>query len=112
MPFTVATAAARLNREMPAAEAACDNAAIAILALAQSAIAASRDTGTRNATTVAAVKRLHNALGKTLETQTELIRAHAAMLDTNRIMGGPAETRCPDDMAHADEAIIGLKLVG
>ena len=111
MPFDVQSATARLSYQLPSAETAADNAALEIGDVLSTAVMACRDTGVRDAKTHATILRLHRAMGRVLESQAELQRAHAQMLHISVEQGMADEPNCPKPSAEADDAHAGLKLV-
>lgn len=96
MSFTVHTAAARLSRQVPDAEAAVDDAMLRIAEVITTSIGARRDTGIREISGQAAITRLHKALGSMITVQSELLRAHGLMLSVAKETGITEHTTCPD----------------
>lgn len=96
MSFTIHTAAARLSRQVPDAEAAVDDAMLKIAEVITTSIGARRDTGIRETSGQAAIARLHKALGAMIAVQSDLLRAHGLMLSIARETGITQQPTCPD----------------
>lgn len=96
MPFTIQTAAARLSRQVPEAEAAIDDAMLKLTDVIATSIGARRDTGFREAVGQAAIGRLHRALGSMISVQADLLRAHGNMATLGFETGIMDEPTCPD----------------
>ena len=97
MPMTVPVATARLSREVPAAEAAIEDALVASASLLLTAATARRDTGVRRAESHAALLRLSTLNQTLIEASGEAHRAHRELRKLNdEITAGPDEDTCPE----------------
>lgn len=96
MPMTVPVATARLSREIPAAEAAIEDALVASASLLLTAATARRDTGVRRAESHAALLRLSKLSQTLIEASGEARRAHRELRKlSEEVTNGPAE-ECPE----------------
>jgi hypothetical protein len=112
MSFTIHTAAARLSRQVPEAEAAIDDAMLKLTDVIATSIGARRDTGIRETVGQAALARLHKCLGAMISVQGDLLRAHGQMARIGVETGIMDEPNCPDRPgASAHDQVDMLKAV-
>ena len=97
--MTKQIAAARLGREVPAAESALDDALLRLTDVLQTAITARREIGVDASTGQPAILRLHKAMGDLLGAQGELLRAHAQLAEVGVEVGVFDEPYCPPPQA-------------
>ena len=98
MPMTVPVATARLSRQMPEAEAAIEEALVAVASLQLTAATARRDTGVRRAESHAALLRLSKLNQALIEASGEARRVHRELRKLgDEVRDGVAE-ECPDVM--------------
>ena len=79
MSMTVNAAAARLQREVPAAEASIDDALITLTNLMHTMIVARRDTGVAANTGQTAIARLAKAQLALVEASSDVLRVHGEL---------------------------------
>lgn len=104
MSMTTATATARLQRELPAAEAAIDTALLQVSATLQTAITAKQDTGYASSTAHAALVRMHRSMGELIDAAGELRRAHGELVKVGVEVGAMDSPECPERrMASLDD---------
>lgn len=96
MTLTTTTATARLTREIPAAEAAIDNALLQVNQALQTALAARQDTGHTGSEAHAVLLRMHRSLGELLDASGEMQRAHSTLVKIGVEVGTMDEPNCPD----------------
>lgn len=99
MPMTMPVATARLRREIPATEAALEEALLLTSNLMASMIAARRDTGVNTAIGQAALMRLNRTQQSLLAAQNDMVRVHAEMVKVGREVGIGDDGTCPPKTA-------------
>lgn len=95
MTMTLPAATARFRREIPAAEAALDEALLRTASLMSSMITARRDTGAAAATGQAALMRLVRTQQSIVAAQNDMIRVHAEMVKVGEVVGVGDDGTCP-----------------
>jgi hypothetical protein len=93
--MTKHVAAARLGREVPAAEAAFDEALLRLTDVIQTSVTARRESGVKASTGQPTLLRLHKAMGHLLAAQGEIMRAHAQLAEMGVETGVLDEPYCP-----------------
>ncbi|WP_228243358.1 hypothetical protein [Porphyrobacter sp. GA68] len=96
MSMNTATATARLQRELPAAEAAIDTAMLQVSATLHTAITAKQDTGYASTTAHAALLRMHRSMGELIDAAGELRRAHGELVKVGVEVGVMDAPECPE----------------
>ncbi len=111
MPLTVHTTAARLRREIPAAEAALDEAMLRTTDVIRTIVAARRETGVPAHVGQAALLRLHKVQASLLDAGSNIFRAHDHAVDAARVYCGFDEPTCPPSAELELETVTALSVV-
>lgn len=93
--------AARLQREVPTAEAKIDEAIIALSSLMASMVTARRETAVPASTGQATILRLAKAQMSLVRVSNEVLRVHGELLDIGREMGSFDIRDCPRPSGEA-----------
>jgi hypothetical protein len=104
MPMTTTIAAARLSREVPAAEARLDDALVALSNLMSTMVVARRDTGVAAATGQAALVRLAKAQMTLIEAQSDVLRVHGELVKVGRETGAHDLNQDCKELLHIADA--------
>lgn len=96
MPQSIPVMAARLEREVPAAEAKVDDAIIALASLMTSMVTARRETGVPARTGQASILRLAKAQMSLVSVSSDVLRVHGDLLDIGKEMGSYDLRDCPN----------------
>lgn len=95
MPQSIPVMAARLQRDVPTAEAKVDDAIIALSSLMASMVTARRETGVPAQTGQASILRLAKAQMSLVGVSNDVLRIHGELLDLNKEMGSYDLRDCP-----------------
>ena len=95
MTKNVPLMAARLQREVPSAEAKVDDAIIALSSLMASMVTARRETDVPASTGQATILRLAKAQMSLVGVSNDVLRVHGELLDIGREMGSFDIRDCP-----------------
>lgn len=96
MSMNTTSATARLQRELPEAEAAINTAMLQVSATLHAAIVAKHDTRHTSSTAHAALLRMHRSVGELINASSELRRAHGELVKVGVEVGTMDEPTCPD----------------
>ncbi|WP_447763354.1 hypothetical protein [Sphingopyxis panaciterrae] len=96
MSHEIAAMAARLQREVPHAEASIDDALIAVASLTSSVVTARRVTGLAPRTGHGTVLRLVKAQMSLVEVSSSILRAHGELADIGKETAGYDLRECPE----------------
>ena len=100
--ITISAAIARLQREVPDAEAAIDEALIRVSNVMTTTLEARRSVAKKPTDCQAALLRLHKSFGDLLGAQGEMLRAHGELRQTGVEYGMPDEEYCPPKTGELD----------
>ena len=100
--ITLSAAIARLQREVPEAEAAIDEAMLRVSSVMTTTLQARKDVAEKSTDGQAALLRLHKSFGDLLGAQSEMLRAHGELRKTGVEYGMPDEEYCPPKQAELD----------
>lgn len=100
MPQSIPLMAARLEQDVPSAEARVDEAIIALSSLMTSMVAARRETGVPAQTGQAAILRLAKAQMSLVGVSNDVLRIHGELLDIGRETGSYDLRDCPKGSAQ------------
>lgn len=103
MTLTVHTAAARLRREIPAAEAAVDEALLRTTEVIRTIISARREAGIPAHTGQDALLRLNKVQSSLLDAGSNFFRVHSQAVDAAVVYCGGDEPTCPPSGAVENE---------
>lgn len=95
MPQSIPLMAARLEREVPAAEAKVDDAIIALSSLMTSMVTARRESGVPAKTGQSTILRLAKAQMSLVHVSSDVLRVHGDLLDIGKVMGSYDLRDCP-----------------
>ncbi len=95
MPQSIPLMAARLEREVPTAEAKVDDAIIALSSLMTSMVTARRETGVPAQTGQSSILRLAKAQMSLVSVSSDVLRVHGELLDIGKEMGSYDLRDCP-----------------
>ncbi len=88
MSMNVNVAAARIGREVPAAEASLDEALITVSALMKTLVQARRDTGVAPSTGQATIARLARAQLSLVTASSDVLRVHKELAKLGEVHAG------------------------
>jgi hypothetical protein len=91
----IAAMTARLQREVPGAEASIDNALIAVSSLMTSVVTARQQTGVAPKTGQASILRLAKAQMSLVEVSGDVLRVHGELADIGQETAGLDLHECP-----------------
>lgn len=114
--ITLAAAVARLSREVPAAEAAIDEAMLRVSDVFRTTLTARHETEVAPSTAHVTLMRLHKSVGGLLGAHADMIRAHGELVKDGKEVGVADEPYCPGQetftgASFEGEPEIGLKSI-
>lgn len=111
MTFTVQTAAARLRREIPAAEAALDEAMLRTTDVIRTILTARLEAGVPAHVGQEALLRLHKVQSSLLDAGSNIFRVHSQAADAAVVYCGADEPTCPPSGTDESETVTALNAV-